>query len=303
MVEVSSTTSTRRPSIDGPSMRCCRPCALPALRTTNASCRLAGGGAGVQHRGRDRVGAQGQPADGVEVEVGDQVAHDPADERAGLAVEGDAAQVDVVVGLLAGGQGHPAVHDRLGRTISSRRARSAAMSVTRLPYAVASGRGQRFGRRYGWRNTDRSPAAPGVARCSNQRWWWSGSGGGSGRGSGSWPSQTSMPARSIRPIGLPTTAAAGRRAGRAGAVEQDAGAAALGEHDEPREGVHVVAPQPGAGEQQVLQLGEQPAPTCGPSAQRAWRCAVSCQSAEAVRRRCRYSRSTSGSAPGTIVRW
>ncbi len=39
VVEVSSTMSTRRPSIDGPSMRCWSPWALPALRTTKASSR------------------------------------------------------------------------------------------------------------------------------------------------------------------------------------------------------------------------------------------------------------------------
>ena len=39
VVEVSSTASTRRPATSGPSIRRCRPCALPDLRTTNASCR------------------------------------------------------------------------------------------------------------------------------------------------------------------------------------------------------------------------------------------------------------------------
>ena len=37
VVEVSSTASTRRPATSGPSMRRCRPCAFPSLRTTNAS--------------------------------------------------------------------------------------------------------------------------------------------------------------------------------------------------------------------------------------------------------------------------
>src|SRR5690606_12125250 len=52
-------------------------------------------------------------ADGVEVEVGDHVEHDATDERRGLTVEGDAAQVDVVVGLRAGGEGDPSVDDGL----------------------------------------------------------------------------------------------------------------------------------------------------------------------------------------------
>src|SRR4051812_12353684 len=37
VVEVSSTASTRRPCTSGPSIRRCKPCALPSLRTTNAS--------------------------------------------------------------------------------------------------------------------------------------------------------------------------------------------------------------------------------------------------------------------------
>ena len=39
VVDVSSTASTRRPATSGPSIRRCRPCALPSLRTTNASSR------------------------------------------------------------------------------------------------------------------------------------------------------------------------------------------------------------------------------------------------------------------------
>ncbi len=68
---------------------------------------------GVQHRGRDRVGAQGQTADAVEVELGREVEHDLADQRGRLAVEGDPAEVDVVVGLTTGGEDHLAVHDGL----------------------------------------------------------------------------------------------------------------------------------------------------------------------------------------------
>ena len=59
----------------------------------------AAGGSGVQHRGRDRVGAEGEPADGIEGEVVGEVEHHRADKWRGHGVECDAAQVDVVVGL------------------------------------------------------------------------------------------------------------------------------------------------------------------------------------------------------------
>ena len=74
-------------------------------------------GGGVQHRGRDRVGAEREPADRVEVEVVGQVEHDLADQRRRRGVEGDAAQVDVVVGLPPRGQHDLAVHDRLVRDL------------------------------------------------------------------------------------------------------------------------------------------------------------------------------------------
>ncbi len=68
----------------------------------------------VQHGRRHRVGAQGQPAHGVVVQVRGEVEHDPPDQRCGLGVEGDPAQVDVVVSLTARGQHDPAAHHRLG---------------------------------------------------------------------------------------------------------------------------------------------------------------------------------------------
>ena len=71
------------------------------------------GGRGVQHGEGDRVRPEGQPAHGVVLPVPGEVEHDPADQGSGLRVEGDPAQVDVVVGLLAGGEGDPAVHDGL----------------------------------------------------------------------------------------------------------------------------------------------------------------------------------------------
>src|SRR5699024_6580060 len=67
--------------------------------------------AGVHDRGGDRVGAEGQPADVGVLPVAGQLAQELADELGGLRVQGGAAQVDVVVGLLAGGEGDFAVDD------------------------------------------------------------------------------------------------------------------------------------------------------------------------------------------------
>ena len=74
----------------------------------------AGRSGGVQHRGGHRVRPEGEPAHGVEVEVLGQLVHHLADQGRGLAIEGDPAQVNVVVRLAAGGEGDPSVHDGLG---------------------------------------------------------------------------------------------------------------------------------------------------------------------------------------------
>ena len=66
-------------------------------------------GRGVQHRGGDRVRAEGEASDRVVVEVGGEVEHDATDVGRGGAVEGHAAEVDVVVGLLAAREHDPAV--------------------------------------------------------------------------------------------------------------------------------------------------------------------------------------------------
>src|SRR5699024_582914 len=66
----------------------------------------------VQHRGGHRVRTQRQPADRVELQVRDVVQHDRADQRCGSSVQGHPAQIDVVVGLLPGGQGHLPTYDR-----------------------------------------------------------------------------------------------------------------------------------------------------------------------------------------------
>ena len=68
---------------------------------------------GMQHGGRHRVGAEGETSHRVGGVPRDEVEHDAAHERGGLAVQGHPAQVDVVVGLLPGRQHHPSVHDRL----------------------------------------------------------------------------------------------------------------------------------------------------------------------------------------------
>ncbi|MPN47844.1 hypothetical protein SDC9_195448 [bioreactor metagenome] len=68
------------------------------------------GGRGVQHRAGDRVGAQGQPAHRVVVQVGGQRPHHPADDRRGDTVQRDPAHVDVEVGLPSGGEHHVLPH-------------------------------------------------------------------------------------------------------------------------------------------------------------------------------------------------
>ena len=90
----------------------------PALQAVGLLCLaddervqpLPGGGGGVQHRRRHRVRAEGQAADRVEVPVGDQGAHHPADDRRGRAVQGHPAQVDVVVRRSPRGQRDLAVY-------------------------------------------------------------------------------------------------------------------------------------------------------------------------------------------------
>ena len=78
-------------------------------------------GGDVQHGRGDWVGAERHAADGVEVEVGSEVEHHCADKGRRGCVEGDAAQVDVVVGLAAGTQDDLAVHDGLGGDFGEQR--------------------------------------------------------------------------------------------------------------------------------------------------------------------------------------
>ena len=53
----------------------------------------------MQHRGRHRVGAEGEPADDVVAQVAGQLAHHAADQRGALVVQRQPAHVDVPVGL------------------------------------------------------------------------------------------------------------------------------------------------------------------------------------------------------------
>ena len=119
------------------------------------------------------------PPDGVVLPVGGQLEHHPADQRRGRRVEGDPAQVDVVVGLLAGGQRDPAVHDGLPVTWSSSASRS-VMAVTlasRASRLRADASGADVGRtpdrvagmpvHHGAR--DQSPAWPDAASRSRRR--------------------------------------------------------------------------------------------------------------------------------------
>src|SRR3954447_6009472 len=70
---------------------------------------LARGGC-VQHRGRHRVGAQGEAADDVVAQVAGELPHHPAHQRRALVVQGQPAHVDVPVRLPARGEGDPPVH-------------------------------------------------------------------------------------------------------------------------------------------------------------------------------------------------
>ena len=157
-MEVSSTASTRRPATSGPSIRRCSPCALPSLRTTNASSVRPRRGRGVQHRGRHRVGAERQAPDGVVLEVVREVEHDLTDQRGGDAVEGHPPQVDVVVRLPSRGQHDPAVHDGLAGDLGQQvLARSHARERTRAAAPPRPGHGGRRGPRL---PTARGPARP-----------------------------------------------------------------------------------------------------------------------------------------------
>ena len=75
---------------------------------------VPGGGAGGV--GDERVGSHGESADGLglgEV-LGDEVVEDEAGEAAALGVQGGGAAVDVVVGLLAAGEGEVAETEGVG---------------------------------------------------------------------------------------------------------------------------------------------------------------------------------------------
>jgi len=67
-------------------------------------------GRGVHHRGRYRIGAQGEPAYGVVVEAGCCRQHHPAGQRRAAAAQQDPAQVDVPGRALSRGEYEVAPH-------------------------------------------------------------------------------------------------------------------------------------------------------------------------------------------------
>src|SRR3954453_15458382 len=111
-VEASSATSTGRPPASD--VRTLDP-ALQAVRLAGLADDagvqepLARGGC-VQHRGRHRVGAQGEAADDVVAQVAGELPHHPAHQRRALVVQRQPAHVDVPVRLPARGEGDPPVH-------------------------------------------------------------------------------------------------------------------------------------------------------------------------------------------------
>ena len=91
---------------------------------------LAVGGR-VQHRRRDRVGAEGQPADDVVAQVAGQLPHHAPDQRGALVVQRQPAHVDVPVGLPPRGERDLPVHhgeldDELAQPVAVGRGRRQA---------------------------------------------------------------------------------------------------------------------------------------------------------------------------------
>ena len=111
----------------------------------------------MQHGGGDRVRAQGEPTDGVDLSgaqpgVLEQVEHHVPDEGCGAVVQGDPPQVDVVGGARAGGKSDLAVHDgQLGdqgaQLVARARCRQPRGSSRRPGYLSAASRIGRHRRR------------------------------------------------------------------------------------------------------------------------------------------------------------
>ena len=74
---------------------------------------LAMAGGVMHHRGRDRVSAEGEAADGIEVEIRGQFAHDLTNKWRCNAVKGHPTQVNVVIGLSSARENHLAAHHGL----------------------------------------------------------------------------------------------------------------------------------------------------------------------------------------------
>ncbi len=127
VVQTSSTMTTWAPSLWKPSRRRPVPWVFSALRTRKPWTRGrfvgrgAGGvvapGAGAGGVGDEGVGSHGESADGFGLRevLPEEVVEDEAGEAAAFGVEGGGAAVDVVVGLLAAGEGEVAEAEGEGR--------------------------------------------------------------------------------------------------------------------------------------------------------------------------------------------
>ena len=93
-------------------MRCCKPCSLALLADHERVEPLTDSGCGVHHGRGNRVSPEGEAADCLEVPVGNQGPHHPADNRRRRSVQGDPSHVDVVVGGTSRSQDDPAIDDR-----------------------------------------------------------------------------------------------------------------------------------------------------------------------------------------------
>ena len=187
MVEVSSTASTRRPATSGPSMRRCRPCAFSLLRTTNASSVRPSAAAACSIAVATGSAPSVRPPTASYSRSAVSVEHHAADERRGGAVEGHAAQVDVVVGLLAAREHDAAVHDGLVEDVlaqlvaivgvvtsrtgypAPRCGRWAGDHRQRRPVPAAAGRSAVVRRRGHRRCPARRPAPRGAAAARRRR--------------------------------------------------------------------------------------------------------------------------------------
>jgi hypothetical protein len=113
VVEVSSTASTRRPETLGALDPPLQPVRLALLAHHEGVQPSPLGRGSVQHGGGDRVRAEREPSHSLDLEVGHQVEHHPADQGSRVGGQRDATQIDVVVGLTPRRQRHAATDHRV----------------------------------------------------------------------------------------------------------------------------------------------------------------------------------------------